>query len=71
MSTFLPTSKLDWIDPIESDRNKYCSNSYKGCILEVDLECSKILHKLHNDCALDTDKIEIKKRCLSLKMHSN
>ena len=40
---------------------KYTSNSSKGCILEVDLEYTKVLHKLHNDYPLAPDKIEIKR----------
>ena len=41
--------------------NKYTSNSSKGCVLQVDLEYSKELQKLHNDYPLAPDKIEIKR----------
>ena len=38
MSKFLPTRAFKWIDPREFDLNKYASNSFKGCVLEVDLQ---------------------------------
>ena len=60
MSTFLPTSKLKWIDPEEFDLNEYASNSSKGCILEVNLEYPKDLGELHNDYHLAPHKIEVK-----------
>ena len=40
---FLITSEYMWIDPKESDLNKYTSNSSKGCILAFDLEYPKEL----------------------------
>ena len=46
MSKFLRTSGFKWIDPKEFDLNKYTNNSLKGCVLEVDLEYPKGLHKL-------------------------
>ena len=61
---FLPTSGFKWIDPEELDFNKYISNSSKGCVLEVDLECPKELHKLYNDYHLVQDKIENQKEML-------
>ena len=45
--------------------NKYTSNSSKGCSLEVNLECPKILHELQNDYPLAPDKIEIKREIQS------
>ena len=42
--------------------NKYNKNSSKGCVLEVNLEYPKELHKLNNDYPLDPNKIEIKPR---------
>ena len=45
--------------------NKYLSNISKGCVLEVDLEYPKELHKLHNHYPLAPDKIEIKREMLS------
>ena len=68
MSKFLPTSGFKWIDPKEFDLNKYNSNSSniaKGCVLEVDLEYLKELHKSRNDYPLTPDKIEIKREMLS------
>ena len=53
------SSGFKWIDPKEFDLNKYTSNSSKGCVLEVDREYPKLLHELHNDCPLTSDKIEI------------
>ena len=40
MSKFLPSCGFKWIDPKEFDLNK-STNSYKRCILEVDLEYPK------------------------------
>ena len=65
MSIFLPTSGLKWIDSKEFDLNKYSSNSSKGCVLEVELEYLKELHKLQNDYPVAPDKIEIKREMLS------
>ena len=45
--------------------NKYTSNNFKGCVLEVDLEYPKELRELHNDFPLTPDKIEIKREMLS------
>ena len=44
--------------------NKYTSNNFKGCVLEVDLEYPKELRELHNDFPLTPDKIEIKREIL-------
>ena len=65
MSKFLPTSEFKWIDPKELDLIKYTSNSSKGCILEVDLECPKELWELQNDYPLSRDKIQIKREMVS------
>ena len=65
MSKFLPTIGFKWIDPKEFHLNKCTSNSSKGCVLEVDLECPKELRELHNDYPLAPDKIEIKREVLS------
>ena len=65
MSKFLPTNGFKQIDPKECGLNKYARNSLKGCVLEVDLECPKELHKLRNYCFLAPDKIEIKRKMLS------
>ena len=52
-------------DPEKFDLNKYTSSSLKGCVLEVDLEYLKELHKLHNDYPLAPDKTAIKNEILS------
>ena len=49
MFTFLPTSRFKCVDPKEFDLNKYISSTSRGCVTEVDLECSKELRELHND----------------------
>ena len=43
MFKFLPTSRRKWIDPKDSDSNKYNSKSSKAYVLEVDLEYPKEL----------------------------
>ena len=65
MSKFFPKSGFKWIDPKEFDLNKYTNNSWKRCLLEVDLEYAKELHKLHNAYLLASDKIENKRKMLS------
>ena len=45
--------------------NKDTSNSLKRCVLEIDLEYLKVLHKLHNDYPLVPVKIETKREILS------
>ena len=52
MAKFLPTSVFEWNDPAEFEVNKYTSNSWKVCILKVDLECQKELYKLDQDYPL-------------------
>ena len=64
MSKFFPTSGFKWINPKQSDLNKYDSNSSKGCVLEVDLKYPKELRQLHNYGPLAPDKIEIKSEIL-------
>ena len=60
MSNFLPTSGFKCRNPKEFDLNKYTSDIWKGCVLEVDLEYSKELRELHNDYSLITMIIPIK-----------
>ena len=64
MSKLFPTSVFKWIDPKESDLNKYSSNNFKECVSEVDLEYPKESHELKNNYSLAPDKIEIKKEML-------
>ena len=49
MSKLFPTSVFKWIDPKESDLNKYSSNNFKECVSEVDLEYPKESHELKNN----------------------
>ena len=63
-SKFLLTSGFKWIDPKNFDLNKYTSNSYRGCVVEADLEYPKELRELHNDYPLVPYKIEIKREML-------
>ena len=65
MSRFLPSSGFKRIDRKEFDLNKYTNNSSKVCVLEVDLEYRKELHRLRIDFPLCPDKIEIKREMLS------
>ena len=44
--------------------NKYTFNRSNGCVLEVGLQYSKELRKLHNYYLLVPDKIEIKRKML-------
>ena len=60
MSNFLPTGGLKWIDAKKFDLNEY-RNSSKGCVLEVNLECTKESRESHHDYSLGPDKIEIKR----------
>ena len=45
MLKFLPTSGFKQIDPKQFDLDKFTSNSFKGCVLEVDLKYPKGLCK--------------------------
>ena len=64
-SKFLPTSGLKWIDSKYFDLNKYSSNSFTGCVLEVDFKYPKNLHELQGNHSLALDKKEIKREMLS------
>ena len=65
MYKFVSTSGFKWIDPKESDLNKYTSHRSKGCVLEVGLDCLKKIHQLNNDYPWAPDRIEIKIEMLS------
>ena len=67
---FFRTSEFKWIDPKNFDSNKYRINSSTGCVLEVDLENSKELCKLHNDYPLTPDKIAIKNQLMISDFYS-
>lgn len=64
-SKFLPTSGLKWIDSKYFDLNKYSSNSFTGCVLEVDFKYPKNLHELQGNHSLALDKKGIKIEMLS------
>ena len=38
MSKIFPASEFKWLDPAEFNLDKCDDNSWRGCILEVDLE---------------------------------
>ena len=46
----MDSAKLNW------DKND--DNSLRGCVLEVDHEYPKVLHKLHNDYPLAPEKLK-------------
>ena len=58
MSQPLPYSGFKWV-------KKWQERPGKGCILEVDLEYPKHLHKLHNGYPLTPEKLAVKKEWLS------
>ena len=60
MSRFFRTREFKWIYSKELNSNKCSSNSFKGCVLEVDLEYPKELCELDNYYHLALDKMEIK-----------
>ena len=60
MSKSVPTNGFEWTGPKEFDLNKYTSNSWKGCDLDVDVEYPKELRELHNDYLLAPDIMQIK-----------
>ena len=65
MSKPLPMGEFKWLYPAKFNLDKYDDDSLRGCVLEVDLEYPKELHKWHNDYPLAPDKLEIKKEILS------
>ena len=65
MSNVLPTSGFKWLDPAKFNLHKNNDNSSRGCVLEVDLEYPKVLHKLHNAYHLASDNLKNKKEMMS------
>ena len=61
MSQPLPTHGFEWVKDISLDQvyEILKSNSKKGYILDVDLECPKHLWKLHNDYPLAPEPIKV------------
>ena len=62
---FLPVSGFKYIDLNGFDLNRYTSNSSQACVLEVDLEYPKELHKIHNYYHFAPGKTGIKRKILS------
>ena len=58
MSKFFQTNGIKWIDLKGFDLNKYTSNSWKGCLLEVDRKYLKELHISGYPLAPDKKKIK-------------
>jgi len=65
MSQSLPCRDFKWLDPEEVILDNYDENSYKGIILEVDLEYPDELHDLHNDYPCAPEKIVVTDDMLS------
>ena len=67
MSQKLPVDGFEWIEKDdlskfnESFIKNYNENSDRGCILEVDVEYPKNLHKLHSDLPFLPERIKINK----------
>ena len=64
MSQYLPHGSFKWLSDEELnkiDLDKYKEDCNDGLILEVDLEYSKDLHKLHNDYPLALEKVKVSK----------
>ena len=64
MSKYLPKSGFKWMDSKEFDLNKFTSNSFKGWVLEVNLEYPKKFWELHKDYPLAPNKTEIKREMI-------
>ena len=68
MSQYLPYGSFKWLSNEEQnniDLGKYKEDSNDGLVLEVDLECPKDLHELHNDYPLALEKVKVSKDMLS------
>jgi len=65
MSQPLPYRDFKWLDPKEVLLDNYHENSYKGIILEEDLEYPEELHDLHNDYPCAPEKIVVTDHMLS------
>ena len=65
MSKSLPIGGFKWLDPSKFNLDKYDANNSRSCVLKVNHEYPKELHKLHNDYPFTPDKLEIKKEIMS------
>ena len=66
MSEYLPYEKFEWLENInELNVMSINEKSDRGYILEVDLECPKELHELHNDYPLTPEKLAVTSDMLS------
>ena len=53
------------MDPTKCSLDKNDDNSLRSCVLEVDLEYRKVLHKLHNSYPVASSNVKNKKEMLS------
>ena len=68
MSQYLPSGRFEWLNKKEIDKfnvNSIECNSVDGYIVDVDLEYSDELHKIHNDYPLAPKKLKINHDMLS------
>ena len=68
MSRYLPYNGFKWLNKKETNRfdaNSVGDNSSLGYTLEVDLEYTSELHKMHNNYPLDLETLEISQNMLS------
>ena len=68
MSQYLPTGNFKWMTDKEISKTnlgKYELDSKEGLILEVDLECPKELHDLHNEYPIAPEKVKVLNDMLS------
>ena len=68
MSQYLPTGGFRWMTDKQINNINlatYKEDSKKGLILEVDLECPRELHDLHNDYPLGPEKVKVTENMLS------
>ena len=66
MSEYLPYGEFEWLENVdEFDVNSINEKSEIGYFLEVDLEYSDELHKLHNDYPLAPEKLAVTNDMLS------
>ena len=67
MGQHLPYDRFKWLNQKEISNfclNSISENSAIGYILEVDLECSSVLHDLHDYYPLAPEKLEITQNVL-------